>query len=443
MLTEKLSLQNNSDIYVAFQGSAMALQSFGSDFVITKKLGEGSFSEVFEVTSKSTGKKYAVKRMKKHYKSLEEVKQLPEITALTALQGNDFVVKLIDIMFDFDAGSLAIVFEKLDLNLYEYLCELGQPMSEESSLLVTFQILLALKAMHDMNIFHRDIKPENCMIDRNTLAVKLVDFGSTRSADTRGPYTEYVSTRWYRAPECILTSGSYGPAVDVWAVGCMLYELLMNRPLFPGKQEIDQINRIHAILGSPSREVVKMFKHNPNTQIEYLFPLRRKQNLRNFLPGVSGGTVDLIENLLIYNPLDRITVDQALEHPVFSGMHRAYDMYIRMRPNIPYSLFYINGPPPPPQSQPVMPSKPIIEQLPEEQPTSKTTKPKVQLLSTRKAAAERIKQYNKMHPKISNNLNKSTIVAPKGKKQNAQMTTHPYLMKRVSQMNPLSISALR
>lgn len=324
----------------------MYRSSFSSEFKVLEKLGEGSFAEVFKVKStRNNGSSlFAIKRLKKRFHSVDEVNRLTEITTCQLLQGHPNVVRLFDVLYDSTHGYVALVFELLDCNLYEYVKGRGRPCDERQSLLFIYQLLKAISYLHSKNIFHRDVKPENCMVNKNTLELKLVDFGSCRVDDHGGNfdnfYTEYVSTRWYRAPECILTSGLYGKAVDIWAVGCMLYELLTTRPLFPGKHELDQISRIHQVVGSPSREVLSQFKRNPNTQISFSFPSKQPQDLNRLLPNVSKSTVDLLKKLLIYDPRDRITADEALMHP-------AFDIYVVLDKKwretgeiVPYSVFF-------------------------------------------------------------------------------------------------------
>ncbi|KAK8891163.1 hypothetical protein M9Y10_028369 [Tritrichomonas musculus] len=322
-------------------------QSISNDFRILGKLGEGSFAEVFKVksTRNNTSSLYAVKRLKKRFQSIEEVNHLPEITACRCLQGHPNIVRLFEVLFDSSNGYVALVFELLDYNLYEYVKIRNRPCDERQALLFIYQLLKAIEFLHSKNLFHRDIKPENCMINKSTLELKLVDFGSCRFDDHNSNsdkyFTEYVSTRWYRAPECILTSGSYGKAVDIWAVGCMLYELLTTRPLFPGKHELDQINRIHQIVGSPSREVLSQFRKNPNTQISFSFPCRPPQDLTRILPPtISKNTIDLLKKLLIYDPTERITASEALAHPAF-GIYVALDKRWHDTGEIvPYSVFF-------------------------------------------------------------------------------------------------------
>ncbi|OHT12733.1 CMGC family protein kinase [Tritrichomonas foetus] len=197
--------------------------------------------------------------------------------------------------------------------------------------------------MHEKNLFHRDIKPENCMIDSETFDLKLVDFGSTRETQSKEPYTEYVSTRWYRAPECILTSGSYDKSVDEWAVGCILYELLTARPLFPGKHEIDQINKIHNIVGTPDRELLSFFRNNPNPQITFTFPRREAQDFKTLIPTISTDTADLLKKLLIYDPNNRLSAKEALLHPAFELIHYLHDQWISSGASDRFSIYVRNS----------------------------------------------------------------------------------------------------
>ena len=403
---------------------------FGPDLIDLGKLGEGSFAEVFKVKSRRTNEIYAIKRLKKRYRSTEEANKLPEILALKALQGHPNIVRLIDVLYDSNNGFLAIVFEMMDKNLYELIRDHKQPYDERSSLVLIYQLTKAVAYMHSKNLFHRDIKPENCVVNKDTLELKLVDFGSTRLTSSRGPYTEYVATRWYRAPECILTAGSYGPAVDVWAIGCVLFEILTTKPLFPGKHELDQICRIHNILGTPSRDVLSKFNQNPNTQINFLFPPRYAQDFQSLMPNTSPVIVYLIKQILIYNPVDRITAEEALNHPAFnqirreeerwkaSGMHVPLSVYIlKTQPSIPRTQFSFQKQRHQPQLPPMrqsndgfQPSSTIPapsqnlnqnldsnqnQQFNQQQQQAKLMNAKI--MDARRVAAERIKAYNKKH----------------------------------------------
>ncbi|KAI8332128.1 kinase-like domain-containing protein [Chlamydoabsidia padenii] len=144
-------------------------------------------------------------------------------------------------------------------NLYQYLekrRDLGEKLNEQEICLVVRQILNALESIHSQGYFHRDLKPENLLVNTTQgeptqLTIKLADFGLARELKSKAPYTDYVSTRWYRSPEVLLKAPVYSSPVDIWAVGLIMAELLTLHPLFPGQSEIDQLFKICEIIGSP------------------------------------------------------------------------------------------------------------------------------------------------------------------------------------------------
>jgi renal tumor antigen len=234
-----------------------------------------------------------------------------------------------------------MVFELMDCNVYELINDHKCPFDGRTTIILSYQLLSAIAFVHSHKMFHRDVKPENCMVNRETMELKLADFGSTGGIDSQtAAYTEYVSTSWYRAPECILTSGSYGPEVDEWAVGCMIYELLTARPLFPGRHEVDQIARIHSLLGTPTHDVLAQFSQNPNTQISLSFAPRAPQDFHKMLPNASDALVDLMLRLLTYNPADRIAAANAVEHPAFAEVRECERT---CEPGVPLSYFFLSG----------------------------------------------------------------------------------------------------
>jgi serine/threonine protein kinase len=164
------------------------------------------------------------------------------------------------------------------------------------------------------------------MVDPRTLELKLVDFGSTARTKHSAPLTEYIVTRWYRPPECLLTSGSYGPGIDIWATGCILYEMVTGVPLFPGTDEFDQIEVIHSIIGTPSAAVINRFLSNPNDQFNYRFPPSKGKKLRSLLPSASDRFVDLLVEMLRYDPQKRITARKALKLPVFEAIREEFEL---------------------------------------------------------------------------------------------------------------------
>lgn len=312
------------------------------------QIGEGAFSTVYKAKSSRDGQIYAIKYLKRRYSTIEEINQINEIVHLRMLQDHPNIIKLIEVLHNSEFRALAIVFEFMDLNLYELLEENRQPFSEKISLLLIYQLLRAVKALHSKGIFHRDIKPENCMVKKDTYELKLADFGSTRQVNECTPYTEYIATRWYRAPECILTAGSYGPPVDIWAVGCVLFELLSGRPLFPGSNQLDQIGQIHQIVGTPSPSLLSTFTSNPshvlsiesNPQLSFIFPQYPPQKFKKLLPNTSDQIIDMIMKMIVYNPEERMTVLECLNHPALKDYRKVDLIYGRSRKNCSYAAFF-------------------------------------------------------------------------------------------------------
>jgi len=164
-----------------------------------------------------------------------------------------------------------------------------------------WQIMKSLDHMHRKGIFHRDIKPENILIESSTeigKGLKLADFGSCRGIYSKQPYTEYISTRWYRAPECLLTDGYYGPEMDLWGAGCVMFEITCLYPLFPGNNEVDQISRIHKILGTPPPDVLQKLMAKGSSHISFNFPPQKGAGIPNLVQHGTSEAVDLIVKLL-------------------------------------------------------------------------------------------------------------------------------------------------
>jgi serine/threonine protein kinase len=189
-----------------------------------------------------------------------------------------------------------------------------------------WQLMKSLDHMHKKGIFHRDIKPENILIESSTevgKGLKLADFGSCRGIYSKQPYTEYISTRWYRAPECLLTDGYYGPEMDLWGAGCVMFEITSLYPLFPGSNEVDQISRIHKVLGTPSQEILAKFRSKGASHISFDFPEQKGIGIPQLIPHASADSIDLMVKLLKYDASERIAAREAMRHPYFRDIREA------------------------------------------------------------------------------------------------------------------------
>lgn len=218
--------------------------------------------------------------MKKTFDSFAPCLELREIIFLRSLQPHRHLVPALDIFLDPLSKKLHIAMEYMDGNLYQLMkARDHKPFDGSSVKSILYQILSGLEHIHDSNFFHRDIKPENILVTVSSqetgsafkrysqlvtppstppsYAVKIADFGLAREVHSKMPYTTYVSTRWYRAPEVLLRAGEYSKPVDIWAVGAMAVEIATLKPLFPGSNEVDQVWRVCEIMGSPGNWVTK------------------------------------------------------------------------------------------------------------------------------------------------------------------------------------------
>jgi renal tumor antigen len=289
------------------------------------KKGEGTFSEVLKAQDIKSNKLVAIKCMKNHFDSVEQVNRLREIQALRRLSPHANIIKLYEVLYDRSTGRLALVFELMEMNIYELIRGRRQYLAEDKVLHYMYQLMKGIDHMHRNGIFHRDIKPENILILND--ALKLADFGSCRGIYSKQPFTEYISTRWYRAPECLLTDGYYNYKMDIWGVGCVFFEIMSLYPLFPGNNELDQIHKIHNIMGTPPTELLNRLKKF-GTHMDFDFPVKQGTGITKLLPHASPEALDLMTKLLTYNPEERPSAKQALKHPYFKEI-REIDRKLR------------------------------------------------------------------------------------------------------------------
>lgn len=171
-------------------------------------------------------------------------------------------------------------------------------------------MLKGLNAVHKLNLIHRDLKPANLLLTSAGI-LKLADFGLVRVDDKKQDYTHEVATRWYRSPSLLFGSRSYGPEVDMWAVGCIFGEMINHMPLFPGQNDIDQISVIFENLGTPSVSSWPRMVHLPDYS-KISFPIQEPKPLSKVLPKASYPALKFISRLLVYNPSDRVSAEAAL-----------------------------------------------------------------------------------------------------------------------------------
>ncbi|KAH6909472.1 kinase-like domain-containing protein [Coprinopsis sp. MPI-PUGE-AT-0042] len=297
-----------------------------SDYEMTTKLGEGTFGEVHKAVQKGTGRPVALKRILMHHeKEGMPVTALREIKILKALK-HPCIVDILDMFVvrssEKDPLSVYMVFPYMDHDLAGLLENERVKLQPSQIKLYMKQLLEGTEYMHRNHILHRDMKAANLLIS-NTGNLRIADLGLARSFDaniTKGgsskKYTNCVVTRWYRPPELLLGARQYGGEVDIWGIGCVLGEMFTRRPILPGTSDLDQLEKIWYLCGTPTQHSWPHYDALPGCEgIKRFNPYQRRVKLT--YESVGPETSDLLDRLLICNPKDRITAAQALEHEYF------------------------------------------------------------------------------------------------------------------------------
>ncbi|NXS55487.1 MAK kinase, partial [Brachypteracias leptosomus] len=281
-------------------------------YTIMKQLGDGTYGSVLMGKSNESGELVAIKRMKRKFYSWDECMNLREVKSLKKLNHAN-VIKLKEVIREND--HLYFVFEYMKENLYQLMKDRNKLFPESVIRNMMYQILQGLAFVHKHGFFHRDMKPENLLCIGPEL-VKIADFGLARELRSQPPYTDYVSTRWYRAPEVLLRSSIYSSPIDMWAVGSIMAELYTLRPLFPGTSEVDEIFKICQVLGTPKKSEWPEGYHLASA-MNFRFPQCVPISLKTLIPNASNDAIQLMSDMLNWNPKKRPTASQALKYPYF------------------------------------------------------------------------------------------------------------------------------
>eukprot|EP00173_Palmaria_palmata_P001907 Plantae.Rhodophyta-Palmaria_palmata.ctg21414.p1 GENE.Plantae.Rhodophyta-Palmaria_palmata.ctg21414~~Plantae.Rhodophyta-Palmaria_palmata.ctg21414.p1 ORF type:complete len:318 (-),score=68.06 Plantae.Rhodophyta-Palmaria_palmata.ctg21414:46-900(-) len=210
------------------------------------------------------------------------------------------------------------------------------PLLDAQRKFFTYQLFRALKYIHSANILHRDLKPANVLVSENC-DLKICDFGLARYVDpTEGSnqaMTEYVVTRWYRAPELLLAGDEYSAAIDMWSAGCLIAELYTRKPIFPGRDVKNQIEVVTRIVGKPTKQQLKNIQNKRAREFIAGLPDMPRANLAEIMKDACPDVVDLVERLLQFDPQDRLSAAEALEHKYVADF-RDVDSEINADPSL-------------------------------------------------------------------------------------------------------------
>lgn len=296
------------------------------NYKLQEKLGDGTYGEVYKAIEISTNQTVAIKILKTKIYSWKECVNMSEVKTLQKLNNHINIIKLKELIRD-DNSKIYMVFEYMEMNLYNLIEKHRRErkfLKESTVKIIVSQIIEGLHYMHSHGYIHRDLKPENILISYlenqdDSIKVKIADFGLAKQVSKNNvtPLTDYVCTRWYRAPEAVLKSRNYNHSVDIFALGCIMAELYNLKPLFPGANEVDQLGKIIKILGTPK------FNDWPDgykliNSINLKFPNFEGIGLKEAIPGFSDKGINILYKMLQYNPLNRISTRELIYSDYFS-----------------------------------------------------------------------------------------------------------------------------
>ncbi|KAF9686564.1 hypothetical protein SADUNF_Sadunf02G0002300 [Salix dunnii] len=325
-----------------------------------EKVGEGTYGKVYRARERATGKIVALKKTRLH----EDDEGVPpttlrEVSILRMLSRDPHVVRCslslslslffssiyflarvsflftsnlcwMGLLLDVKQGQnkqgktvLYLVFEYMDTDLKKFIRSFRQtgeniPVKNVKSLM--YQLCKGVAFCHGHGVLHRDLKPHNLLMDRKTMMLKIADLGLARAFTLPiKKYTHEILTLWYRAPEVLLGATHYSTAVDVWSVGCIFAELATKQPLFPGDSELQQLLHIFRLLGTPNEE---MWPGVSNLMNWHEYPQWKPQSLSSAVTNLDKDGLDLLVQMLQYDPSKRISAKKAMEHPYFDDLEK-------------------------------------------------------------------------------------------------------------------------
>ncbi|KAL0582628.1 hypothetical protein ABG067_007395 [Albugo candida] len=302
------------------------------EYEYLKTIGSGAYGVVISVRDKRTEKEIAVKNIQRAFDDLTDAKRIVREIKLMRHLNHKNILKVDDII---PPESLCIfedvyiVSELMNTDLHRVIYS-RHALSQEHMAFFLYQMLCAMKYVHSANVIHRDLKPSNVLVNSNC-ELKICDFGLARGifVEEELELTEYVVTRWYRAPEIMLGCMKYTRAVDVWSIGCIFGEMMSRKPLFPGQDYIDQLHLIMNALGA-----------FPEDQLDFITNARARKfmiseynkrgsqpskSLTQMFSGAPTVALDLLEKMLVLDPNKRITIEDALAHPFLMSVRNIND----------------------------------------------------------------------------------------------------------------------
>ncbi|XP_042382216.1 mitogen-activated protein kinase homolog MMK2 [Zingiber officinale] len=306
---------------------------YGNLFEVTAKyvpplrpIGRGAYGIVCAAWNSQTREEVAIKKIGNAFDNRIDAKRTLREIKLLRHMDHENVIAIKDIIHPPNRenfNDVYIVYELMDTDLHQIIRS-NQQLTDDHCQFFLYQLLRGLKYVHSANVLHRDLKPSNLLLNGNC-DLKIGDFGLARTTSETDFMTEYVVTRWYRAPELLLNCSEYTAAIDIWSVGCILGEIVTREPLFPGKDYVHQLRLITELIGSPDDSSLGFLRSDNARRYVRQLPQYPKQNFGVRFPTMSIGAIDLLEKMLVFDPSKRITVHEALHHPYLASLHDIND----------------------------------------------------------------------------------------------------------------------
>jgi mitogen-activated protein kinase 15 len=272
-------------------------------YEIVQKIGRGAYGIVWKAKDKRTGEMIALKKIFDAFQNATDAQRtFREIMFLQEMNNHENIVRLQNVLKADNDVDIYLTFEYMETDLHAVIR--ANILEDIHKQYIIYQLLRALKYMHSGQVLHRDMKPSNLLLN-SECQVKVADFGLARSLERQhdANMTDYVATRWYRAPEILVGSLKYTYGVDLWSIGCILGELVGGKPMFPGTSTLNQLERIVELVGMPTpADIDSMQSQYAATMIESL-PIVKPRSLKELYPQAPPDALDMMERMLSFDPV--------------------------------------------------------------------------------------------------------------------------------------------